>query len=102
MTKRKSTSAVAVIAAVLTALVCLFTVQLNAQAATYKKGELKVTSSDLRRPTVLKKGASFSISGKLTANKNIERVEVAVYDRNQFKNDTFYGKNITIRSCRWS
>lgn len=100
MAKRKSTSAIAVIIAVLTALVCLFAVQFNAQAATYKKGELKVTSSDLRRPTVLKKGASFSISGKLTANKNIERVEVSVYDRNQFRNDTFYGKNISSKTVK--
>lgn len=41
MAKRKSTSAIAVIAAVLTALVCLFAVQFNAQAATYKKANSK-------------------------------------------------------------
>ena len=72
---------------------------ISAYAAEYKNNEFTVSTYDMKRPTVLKKGKGFALKGKLKGNKRIVKLKISVYDRNQFKNDkstTKYPKKYTV------
>ena len=60
-----------------------------ASAATYvsENQEFSIKASDMKRPTLLKKGAKYKIKGTLKANKEISELSLVVEDLNQFKND---------------
>lgn len=69
-------------------------------AGTYKSQNKKLTikTTDLKRPSLLKKGQSFTLKGKISANKKIKQMKITVYDRNQFKNDINYTKKLNAKS----
>ena len=70
-------------------------IPVSAYAATYKSEDKQfvISTSGMKRPALLKKGASFSIKGKLKANKKIVKLTLVVEDLNQFKNDIKVTKN---------
>lgn len=69
-------------------------------AGTYKSTnkKLSVKTTDMKRPTMLKKGQAFTLKGKLTVNRAIKQIKITVYDRNQFKNDISHTKKINAKS----
>lgn len=71
-----------------------------AYAGTYKSENKKFTveTTDMKRPALLKKGQSFTLKGKISANKTVKQIKITVYDRNQFKNDISYTKKISTKS----
>lgn len=73
---------------------CISTV---AYAKTYSNtsGTLKITTSDMYRPTVLNKGQSYTLSGRLKANKKLKYITITIEDLDQFKKDISYSKAIS-------
>ena len=70
-------------------LLSAVTVSFNAYAVDYKSKDksFKISTSDMKRPSKLNKGEGFVLGGTLRANKKIEKINIRVYDLNQFKND---------------
>ncbi|MBQ9531437.1 MAG: PIG-L family deacetylase [Eubacterium sp.] len=66
-----------------------FAADITAYAREYKSknNSFTVTTLDLKRPTLLKKGSGFKIKGKLKGNNKIMKLEFSIYDRNQFSDD---------------
>lgn len=69
-------------------------------ANTYKSENKNfiVETTDLSRPTLLKKGQAFTLKGKISANKKIKQIKFVVFDRNQFKNDISYTKKTNSKN----
>lgn len=74
----------------------------NVYAKTFSEGDFSVQADELRRPAVLKKGASFTIKGKLKANREIEKMELRVTDMNSFKKELKYSEYIYSKKINLS
>ena len=66
----------------------------SAFAATIKSNDFKIVTENMKRPTVLKKGSTFTLKGNIKANKTIKNFSVTVTDLNSFKTEIKFDKNV--------
>lgn len=79
-----------------------FGINASAKSYTFKNDSLKITATDMHRPTVLKKEQAFNISGKLSSNKALSKIQIAVKDLDQFKKDIDFSKSISGKTINLS
>lgn len=80
---------------------CLCASSLHATyAATYtnKDKTLSISTSEMRRPTMLKKGEDFAIGGRIKATKTLKKIEIIVEDLDQFSTQISFSKNINSKT----
>ncbi|MGN1328792.1 MAG: hypothetical protein ACI4V4_03730 [Eubacterium sp.] len=68
----------------------------TAYAKTFS-GDFSVTADGLKRPTVLKKGQSFKLTGIIKSEERIEKIKLIVTDKNSFKNDQTYTSDLSSK-----
>ena len=81
---KKTLSVLLVFIMVLSTSGAFFTNPVVAEAETYKSGGFNVTVSSMSQPKLLKKGASFTLKGKLQANRKITKITFVVEDLDRF------------------
>ena len=84
--------------AIILSSVTVASTPITVHAGTFRKNGFTVTTYDLKRPKVLKKGSGYSISGKLKANHTVKQFKIGVYDRNQFRYDKSYTRNVSTKT----
>ncbi|MDD6604146.1 MAG: PIG-L family deacetylase [Eubacteriales bacterium] len=84
--------------AIILSSVTVASTPITVHAGTFSKNGFTVTTYDLKRPKVLKKGSGYSISGKLKANHTVKQFKIGVYDRNQFRYDKSYTRNVSTKT----
>lgn len=73
---------------------------ITAYAGEYQKNEFTVTTSDMKRPAMLKKGNSFKIKGIIKANRKITKFEINITDKNSFKKELKYNKSYSSKKLK--
>lgn len=74
----------------------------SAFATTIKSNDFKIVTENMKRPTVLKKGSTFTLKGNIKANKTIKNFSVTVTDLNSFKTEIKFDKNVKSKSVNIS
>lgn len=84
-----------VLLAVVVVMISLMPVSAYAKTITNDEGTLSISTTYLQLPTMVKKDASFRMSGKVVASNDLALIKISIEDLNQFTSVTRCRKVIT-------
>lgn len=95
---------ISVLLSVLIVITCFFNAGTVASAkfSLVDENAFRISTKDLRRPTMLKLGSDFALKGTIKGTKEIKKMIVTVEDLNQFTTQLTYKKKINSKTINLS